>query len=458
MASLKKLPANKKASLTQQLHAFLKDVFIRQSLANPNLVLGLSGGLDSVVLLHLLVEANKFLPFKLSAHHVHHGLSPNADAWVGFCEDMCKKSNTPFILTKVKISKNSGLGIESTARTARYQALLGDDADLICVAHHQDDQAETFLLQLARGAGVKGLASMGSVNQKIIRPLLNVPRSALEAHAKQHHLTWVEDESNLDTKFDRNFMRHQVLPVLSKQYPAIRQTIARAASHLAEADLLLDELAEMDITACRLNQTNTQQIKLQQLAQLSDARIHNALRWWLKQNACDVPSAAHLTQIRQQLFDAKSDASIKIKVSESHILRRFQGTAFIVDYEKQSIKNNAPNKFSVIWKGEKVITLPDHSRLTFSEVMGAGIAMRHIKDATLMIRYRQGGETLKVVENRPSRSLKSIFQTSNIPPWQREHLPLLFLDNELICLPDIATASKFSAKEDELGLYVDWLT
>lgn len=458
MASLKKLPANKKASLTLQLHVFLKDVFLKQNLANPKLVLGLSGGLDSVVLLHLLVDSNKFLPFKLSAHHVHHGLSPHADAWAGFCGDLCKKSNISFILTKVKINKSSGLGIESTARTVRYQALLGDDADLICVAHHQDDQAETFLLQLARGAGVKGLASMGSVNQKIIRPLLNVPRSVLETYAKQHHLTWVEDESNLDTKFDRNFMRHEVLPVLSKQYPAIRQTISRAASHLAEADMLLDDLAEMDITACRLHQTNTRQIKLQPLSQLSNARIHNALRWWLKQHACDVPSAAHLTQIRQQLFDSKSDASIKIKLSLSYILRRFQGNAYIVENDKQSIKNNVLNKFSVIWKGEKVITLPDHSRLTFSEVIGAGIAMRYIKDATLMIRYRQGGESLKPEENRPNRSLKSIFQTSSIPPWQREHLPLLFLDNELACLPDIATASKFSAKEDELGLYVHWLT
>lgn len=456
MASLKKLPANKSTSLTLQLHSFLKDVFLRNKLANPKLELGLSGGLDSVVLLHLLVNCKQNLPFKLSAHHVHHGLSTNADHWADFCKNLCQKLKIPFTLTKVKVSKNSGLGIESAARALRYQALLDGDADLICVAHHQDDQAETLLLQLARGAGVKGMASMGVLNNKILRPLLNVPRSALEAYAKHHHLTWVEDESNLDTQFNRNFIRHEVLPIFSKQYPAIRQTIARSASHLAEADMLLDDLADMDITACQLHQTNTQQIKLQPLTELSEARIHNALRWWLKQHACDVPSAAHLTQIRQQLFDAKPDASVKVKLSARHILRRFQGDAFIIEYDKNTSENNARNKYSVIWKGEKVITLPDQSQLMFKEVIGAGIAMRHINNAVLMIRYRQGGEILKPEENRPSRSLKNIFQTSNIPPWQREHLPLIFINNELAAISNLVVAASFKAQEHELGLSVVW--
>lgn len=456
MASLKKLPANKTASLSLQLHAFLKDVFVRKNLVNPKLVLGLSGGLDSVVLLHLLVNCKQKFPFKLSAHHVHHGLSLNADHWADFCNNLCKKLDIPFTLTKVKVNINSGLGIESAARNARYQALLNGDADLICVAHHQDDQAETFLLQLARGAGVKGLASMGSVNQKIIRPLLNVSRSALEVYANQHHLTWVDDESNIDTTFDRNFIRHEVLPVFAKQYPAIYQTLARSASHLAEADMLLEELAAMDIAACQQELTNTEQIKLAPLAQLSAARIHNALRWWLSQHACNVPSAAHLRQIRQQLFDAKSDAMIIIKLSGSHILCRFQGSAFIVAAHKQLSKNNPLSDFSLVWKGEKHITLPDRSHLTFSEVMGAGIAMRHIADSTLLIRYRQGGETLKPDEHRPSRSLKSIFQTSSIPPWQRERLPLVFINHQLAAISNIVVAASFKAQKDELGLLPVW--
>jgi tRNA(Ile)-lysidine synthase len=456
MASLKKLSANNQASLSRQLQAFLKDVFLTQHLINPKLVLGLSGGLDSIVLLHLLAETNKVIPFKLSAHHVHHGLSPNAGVWASFCAEFCKKLNIPLIVSKVKVSKNRGLGVESAARDARYQALLNDDADLVCVAHHQDDQAETLLLQLARGAGVKGLASMGAVKNKLLRPMLDVPRSTLEAYANAHKLTWIEDESNFDTKFDRNFMRHEILPVLSKQYPAIRQTISRAAYHMAEADILLDELAVMDITICQLDQTNHKQINLKPLAHLSIARIHNALRWWLKQHDCDVPTASQLTQIRQQLFEAKLDANIKIKLSASLILRRFQGSAFIVENKKATSLSYSPNTFSLIWNGEKVITMPDQSRLTFNKQTGAGIALRHINNAQLIIRYRQGGETLKPAENRPGRSLKSLFQTSNIPPWQREHLPLLYLNDALVAVTNIAVAASCKAQANELGLLVTW--
>ncbi len=184
MASLKKLPAskpptNKKAPLSQQLQAFLADVFLSRNLVNPKLVLAFSGGLDSCVLLHLLVQVNKTLPFQLSAQHVHHGLSPNADLWAGACENICKQLNVPFTTTKVQV-KNEGLGIEAAARQARYHVLLQTEVDFYSViAHHQDDQAETFLLQLARGAGVKGLAGMAAVSGQLLRPLLDVPRKTL---------------------------------------------------------------------------------------------------------------------------------------------------------------------------------------------------------------------------------------------------------------------------------------
>ncbi len=448
----------KKISLNHQLKVFLADIFLAQNVVNPRLALGLSGGLDSIVLLHLLVETNKSLPFQLRAHHIHHGLSANADAWADFCADTCKKLNVSFITSKIKINKNSGLGVEATAREARYKALLADEADLLCpdfilLAHHQDDQAETLLLQLARGAGVKGLAGMGAVNEKLLRPLLGVPRSALEAYARAHKLTWIEDESNLDTKFDRNFMRHQVLPVLEKQYPSIRQTISRAAQHMAEADILLDELAEQDI---KNGLVNCQQLQLTPLTKLSKVRIKNTLRWWLLQNSCDAPSAAQLQQITQQLLFAKADAGIKIKVSASLILRRFQGSVYLVKNMQEDGVNSHRNTFSLPWQGEQLIILPDQSRLFFSEKLGEGIAMQHVKAAQLTIRYRQGGEMLKPEANRPSRSLKSLFQTSSIPPWQRECLPLLFLNDVLVALPNIAVAAKFTAKPDELGLCVHW--
>ena len=169
MANLKKLSPSK--SLEHQLKATLIDVFTQKKLANPRLVLAFSGGLDSTVLLYLLAQCRKTCSFQLSAQHVHHGLSPNADDWADFCQQVCLKLNIPFALYKVNINKSSGLGTEATAREARYKALLSVDADFICLAHHQDDQAETLLLQLARGAGVKGLTGMAAVNGKLLRQI-----------------------------------------------------------------------------------------------------------------------------------------------------------------------------------------------------------------------------------------------------------------------------------------------
>jgi tRNA(Ile)-lysidine synthase len=451
MVSLKKLPPSK--SLEHQLKVLLVDVFTKRKLANPKLVVALSGGLDSAVLLHLLSEVNKTLPFHLSAHHVHHGLSKNADTWADFCAEICNKLNISLIVTKVNINKNSGLGLEAAAREARYNSILDSDADIICLAHHQDDQAETLLLQLARGAGVKGLAGMGAENGKLLRPFLDKPRSQLEAYAKQHKLTWIEDESNLDTKFDRNFLRHEVLPKLKKQYPAIKQTISRTAQNLAEASGLLDELAAQDVQNSLMNH---QLLALTPLRNLSKARVNNAMRWWLLQNDCDAPSAAQLSQITQQLLHAKSDANIKINVSASLILKRFQGNAYLVKAVQEGDADYQRSAFSLPWQGEKTVILPDQSRLFFSEKLGEGVALRHLKKSQLSMRYRRGSESLKPDAKRPRRSLKSLFQTSNIPPWQRERLPLLCIGDDVVLLPNIAVDVRFAAAADELGLSVIW--
>lgn len=462
MANLKKPPASSpKKSLQHQLKSILADVFQRQQLVNPHLVLAFSGGLDSCVLLHLLAECRQTLPFQLQAHHVHHGLSSHADAWQSFCQQVCEKRQISLMVSKVKIDQSSGLGIEAAAREARYKALLTQNTeanpDFICLAHHQDDQAETLLLQLARGSGVKGLAGMALENNRLLRPLLDVPRSALETYAKQHQLVWIEDESNANTKFDRNFMRHAVLPTLEKQYPAIKKTISRAATHMAEADILLDELACLDVKNCQQNLSGSKQLKLSPLALLSAARINNALRWWLQQHGCDTPSTAQLQQIAQQLLYAKTDANVQLKVSLTQILRRFQGSAFLVETQQKADHAHNHRAFSLNWHGESPVTLPDESRLFFSEKAGAGIALPYLEKMQLSIGYRRGGETIKLAVNRPSRSLKNLFQSANIPPWQRESLPLLFLNDALVMLPNIAIDVRYQVKAGETGLLVEWL-
>lgn len=459
MASSKKLPAskssiNKKASQPQQLQAFLADVFLSKNLVNPKLVLAFSGGLDSCVLLHLLVQVNKTLPFQLSAQHVHHGLSVNADTWADLCADTCKSLNVPLKITKVQVN-NAGLGIEAAAREARYHALFQADADFILLAHHQDDQAETFLLQLARGAGVKGLAGMAVVSGKLLRPLLDVPRKTLLDYAKQHRLVWVEDESNLETKYDRNFIRHEVLPVLAKQYPALGQTISRSAQHMAEANDLLDEIAALDVQNCLQDKaSNSQVLNLLQLQQLSTPRIHNTLRWWLIQNHCKLPSTAQLQQITQQLFNAKTDAAVKIKVSATHSLQRYRDCAFLL------IENDLPPAMNLLWQGEEKMRLPDGTHLLFTQKIGQGFALNRVPNIKLRIKSREGGERFRPDLGRPSRSLKTILQTCEIPPWQRAQLPLIFMDETLVMIPNIGTDSlvdvSFKANADEMGLVAIW--
>ena len=447
MENSKKLPPSK--VLEHQLKALLADVFLSQKRINPKLSVGFSGGLDSCVLLHLLANLRKTLLFQLSAHHVNHGLSPNAESWANFCAEFCTNLNIPFTLSKVKVEQNSGLGPEATAREARYKALIGVDADFICLAHHQDDQAETLLLQLARGAGVKGLAGMGPINGKLLRPLLDAPRSALEAYASENKLTWINDESNADTKFNRNFMRHEILPKLEAQYPAIKQTISRSAAHLADCSALLDDLAELD--AANALKQNRQQFSLQILASLSAARANNVVRWWLAQNQLVMPSTPVLQQIVQQLLGAKNDAAVQIKISDSFNVRRYQGNAYLV----LDMPASAP--FNLLWQGEESVMLPDASRLFFTQKMGAGFALNRIKNIKLRIKNREGGERFKPELGRPYRSLKQVLQTHAMPPWQREQLPLIFMDETLVIIPNVGVDANLQASIDEMGLLVTWL-
>lgn len=450
-----KKSATQKLPLLQQVNTFFTAVFFKNKQINPQLVVGLSGGLDSCVLLHVLAQLRQALPFQLSAHHVHHGLSAHADAWADFCQTYCQQLNIPLTVSKVNVNADSGLGIEATARKLRYATLLDSHADFICTAHHQDDQAETVLLQLARGAGAKGLAAMAQIDdkRKLLRPLLDTSRTDLEVYARQHQLTWVEDESNANTQFDRNFVRHALLPIFVQQFPAIKQTLARTAQHLAEADSLLDDLAAQDARDCLTS--DPQKLALTPLMHLNTARINNVLRWWLAQNQALMPSTAQLQQIAQQLLHAKSDATIKIELnsedSDSRLtLRRYQNCAYLTS-EFPSILS-----LDYIWQGEEKLQLANQTYLTFCQKVGQGLAIRHLNNKQLKIKNRSGSERFKPDLNRPSRSLKSVLQAAAMPPWLRTQLPLIFLDDSLVLIPNIAVDANYQAQAGEMGLIVEW--
>lgn len=318
------------AELRADLLAFLK----LHRLAGRHLLLGLSGGLDSRVLLHLLVHARATMEFTLSAVHINHRISPQANDWAEFCAGICASDAVPFHVAEVDVPRDSGLGLEAAARAERYAVLLDSGADAVMLAHHRDDQAETLLLQLLRGAGVKGLAAMGEISfqqsavssqpKAILRPMLGVSRTKLLEYAQAHELQWIEDESNLDLAYDRNFLRHHILPELEKRFPACGRTMARSASHLAEAAALLEELAIEDAA----NVVFEGRLDLAAIKPLSSPRVSNLLRYWITEQSGLSLSTARIEDIRSQLLDSRIDARVAIKIGQ-RVLRRKRGMAFI---------------------------------------------------------------------------------------------------------------------------------
>jgi len=440
--------------LCLQLNGFLVKNLQLEHL-KPTLLLALSGGLDSIVLLHLLAEAKRSIPFELHALHVHHGLSANADIWAEFCAKECQLLQVPLHIEHVNVAKNpdyknSEQGIEAEARQLRYNALFSYKADtcevdFVVTAHHQDDQAETLLLQLFRGAGVKGLSSMAALDKTrcLLRPLLNVSRQALQEYALQHKLDWCDDESNDNTQYDRNFVRHEVMPVLELRFKSIKSVLARTAGHMAEASELLEVLASQD--AEHLLQNNS--LCLQGLSQLSVVRAKNVLRWWLSQNCLAMPATEHLNEIVDQLLNAKKDSDLNIKLQHLY-LRKYQQRAYLC--EDKSVE-----PFDLVWDGELELTLPSGGKLLFNKVTGSGLAI-NLGMTKLRITNRDGGERFKPDAQRPTRTLKYLLQKINMPPWQRLYLPLIYWEDKLACVPGIGIANELQAKGDEPGLEIIW--
>ena len=415
------------------------------------MTVALSGGVDSVVLLHLLYELQKTHHFTLNATHVNHGLSKNADKWVKFCEKLCRDLSIPLDVQYVKLPQKKSLGIEGEARRLRYEKLLQSKSDLIVLAHHADDQAETFLLQLIRGAGVKGLSSMAHFDdtRKLWRPLLNTSRIDIEKYAKQQKLKWIEDESNLNTDFDRNFIRSKVLPILKNRFSHIIKVISRSSSHLAEAQNLLDELAQLDLKNYLKSIKYNLKLQVKTLNKLSLTRAKNVLRYWLEMNDQLMPSKDLLDELLRQVLHAKKDAALKIELSKDYEIRRYKDEIYIVQKNQNTQKN-----YEIIWQGESEILLPNGSKLKFKKVKGRGISFTKIKDKNLVISNRKGGESFKPDSKRPTKKLKQLLQESDLPPWERENLPLIFVGDQLASVPNFGVDIKFQTKPNEIGLEV----
>ena len=450
MAKLKKLVNNQEILLNAIRQSY------QQSLAQykkPKVIsVALSGGCDSMVLLHALNKLREELDFKLNAIHIHHGISPNADNWLSFCVNECKKIKVTHKTKKINIQSEKHLGVEGAARKLRYRALDELREETLTSGHHQNDQAETLFLQLIRGSGLKGLASMPHYHKgrDTWKPLLNVNRETIIEYAKLNNIVFVEDESNLDTHYDRNFLRQEIFPILSKRFPHLVKTLARSVDHIAEGLYLTEAVAKED--AKSFFSEDHSRLSLTIIKELPKNRIINLIRWWLDKNFLKMPTKKTIDELYHQIINIKKDSSLSIKISESITVRAFQDELWLVK------DDSSFEPYEIIWRGEEKISLPDQSQLFFHRVKGAGFSISNQGVSVLRIQNRLGGERFKPNLNQPSRTLKYLLQKSMIPPWQRNKIPLIFSEDQLVAVPNFGVHYEFQTKPEEDGFIVEWQT
>ncbi|HRF71695.1 MAG TPA: tRNA lysidine(34) synthetase TilS [Accumulibacter sp.] len=433
--------------IAQTLAAFLKP----RLLLGARLCVGLSGGLDSVVLVHALDRLRRTgVAVELSAVHVHHGLSANADAWATFCSDFCRSRGVPLAVVRAQVPDARGEGLEAAARGVRHAVFANCSADWLALAHHLDDQAETVLFRLLRGAGVGGAAGMPAersqaAGPRLIRPLLDVARSEIARYAEEHSLAWIEDESNADCRYRRNHLRRQVIPRITEIFPGAPQALARAARLFSEAAALLEELASADRGAT----TSTQgRIDLARFSVLSAPRARNLLRWELRNAGFRAPDERWLDEALRQLsrVGASSQTCVATRDGELHAYR---GELHVV------VRREPIPQVAVLWNGE--LALPwGGDRVSFARTVGSGISHRLLVGASVCLRSRQGGERLRPDPRRPARSLRKVLQEAAVPPWERARLPLLWCGERLAWVGGVGVDAAFACAPGEEGLVPLW--
>lgn len=412
-------------------------VVVAADAAPASMAVAYSGGLDSSVLLHLAHAWAQRHGVTLHAFHVHHGLSPNADTWLAHCRQVSSALAVSFDVRHIDL--NARDNVEEAARIGRYAA-LGEmcrqhGATTLLTAHHQDDQAETVLLQLLRGSGVAGMSGMDQANTApdllgdptlvIARPLLAASREELEACVAERQIAHIEDESNHDPRYARNALRLQVMPVLAQCFPGYQERFSRAARHAQSAQRLLITLAQQDLAAC----LQGEYLSLPALRQLDPDRIDNLLRYWFGTRHLRMPSAAWLLELRTQLLEAKEDAQLCVTHPACHI-RRYRERVFLTPRRAPPDDDLGPQPF--VWDGAASMHFPAFGGTLYVEPASTGVSSEWLRQQTLTIVPRSGGEKLRLAVNRPAKSLKYHFQAGDVPAWERPYLPIVFVGEQLL--------------------------
>lgn len=449
------MPINKQKGVMRSPEDFLvshvKATLLNMDLASARLCVGLSGGIDSVVLLHILTLCQQMLPFQLFAVHVNHGIHNKARQWGVFAQDYASSIGVQCSVHEVQLMKKGGDSLEAVARHARYAIYQQIDCDVIVLAHHQDDQAETVLLQLFRGSGVVGLAAMPKKrqlqkNQLLLRPLLDISREQLLAYANAHQLKWVEDDSNRDTCFRRNFLRHDIIPKLQSRYPGLSRSLSRASGYFAETNDLLFDLAKLDCP--QINQRIPLPKTL--LLSLTLPRQRNVLYWYLRAHGI-FPEEKWIEEILKVMLHASQESMPTWELQAKALYFSYGELVIIPPFR-------IPDKpIHLHWQGEAEITVAAwRGSLQFVEVKGGGVSIDALKAAPLVLQGREGRARLRLASNRPSHTVKHLWQVRKIPFWQRQRVPLVWLDEQLLMIPGVGMGCELEVKQDEVGMATIW--
>ncbi|POY53358.1 tRNA(Ile)-lysidine synthetase [Pectobacterium versatile] len=428
----------------------LLQTIVAQTAGCGSILLAYSGGLDSSVLLHLLVVLRQRSGLPIRAAYIHHGLNPLADSWAEHCCQQCERWQVPFASLPVKVEAQNG-GIEAAARTARYQALQAhlQEGEALLTAQHLDDQSETFLLALKRGSGPAGLSAMAAQSMlghhRLVRPLLGISRLQLEAYAQRHQLGWIEDDSNQDERFDRNFLRRQILPRLTQRWPHFPSAVARSAQLCAEQEQLLDELLEESLQAlCQPDGA----LSIDGLAPLSPVRRFALLRRWLAQQGATMPAREQLQRLWDEVATSRQDAEPVLQLNQMQI-RRFRQYLYLLPL-MPSLKDRI-----IPWQSPSCsLSLPDN--LGTLLLADSGVAIRAPENGeAVSIRFSTSG-TVHIVGRAHGRQIKKLWQELNVPPWWRDRTPLVFYNEQLIAAVGRFVTREGQVRENQPVWHIVW--
>ena len=419
----------------------------------PQILVGFSGGLDSTVLLALLCD---IIPAKrLCAVHINHGLSDNADEWQSHAEGFCQSLGVQLRCETVSV-KGAGEGLEAAAREARYQVfsrLLQTDG-LLLLGHHADDQVETVLYRLLRGSGSKGLSgipvSRTLASGRLIRPLLQWQKTQLRSFAEQHNLNWVEDETNLQSTFDRNYLRNQVVPEIAGRWPDYAHRIGHSAQLSRDNEDLAEAVAADDLQALDIRiERGGWSLCLDVFATLSAVRQRNVLRHWPDLYQLPLPGHKIIDEIIDSVVQARKDAAPKL-LSQGIRWGRFRKRLYLLT----AASDYGAVKEDLHWHIEQLLVMPDGSRLSCKKMLGQGLVVAAGQSVT--VRTRRGGERCQPVGRQHSNSLKKLLQEFNLEPWWRDRVPLLYMGEQLVAVGDLWVCEGYQAAPNQQGIGIHW--